>query len=292
MPAMASSENELSADAADSDEMEAWREVHSNLMQAVRIAHEAVSIEKAQRRYWLEEIAWNLSEDGNLTNASVWRQPTPFAMSSKDLIKTASSGAGTHTKGKKKGATSLESGDCRPTKKPRKKKGEGDVIKKPKKMKSASRATHHEEETPRTSPDAAEMSDRSYPPPDYPEHSHHQQQAHQHHQQQALQHHQQHWGHPPIDAAAQSLKIMVGAQVGCISALTAKLMLVCFPQLIVQIGRGGLWCGWLPSSFTASTSPHAVRLGSWPSTIASTTSTLCGSSGPAKLLIVARHCIR
>lgn len=179
-----------------SEDWEEWREVHAKLIQAVRKSQEAVAIQKAQRRYWLEEIAWNLSEDGSLTSASAWKRPVPVTKTSskKGALKSASA-AGSY-KRKKKDAASLESSDSRPAKKARKKKDEVDIVKKNKKARSASPAWQ-QEETPRTSPDAAEMSDRSYPPPDY---HHHQQQQHVHHP------HHQSWGDP---SAAAGLQMMV-----------------------------------------------------------------------------------
>lgn len=57
-------------------ELTAWREVHKRLTEAVIIAKEAVAAAKAQRRYWLEEIAANLTTEGKLTATSVWKKPT------------------------------------------------------------------------------------------------------------------------------------------------------------------------------------------------------------------------
>jgi hypothetical protein len=57
-------------------EMESWREAHKTLTEAVIVAKEAVTAAKAQRRYWLEEIAANLTAEGKLTSSSVWKKPT------------------------------------------------------------------------------------------------------------------------------------------------------------------------------------------------------------------------
>ena len=57
-------------------ELEAWREVHQKLTEAVLVGKEAVTAAKAQRRYWLEEIAANLTTDGKLTATSVWKKPS------------------------------------------------------------------------------------------------------------------------------------------------------------------------------------------------------------------------
>lgn len=55
--------------------LEAWRQVHSHLIRAVTVAREAVAAKKAQRRFWMEEICANLTEEGSLTNSSVWKRP-------------------------------------------------------------------------------------------------------------------------------------------------------------------------------------------------------------------------
>lgn len=57
-------------------ELEAWREVHRLVTHAVLVAKEAVHVAKAQRRYWMEEICANLTPEGKLTAASVWKKPT------------------------------------------------------------------------------------------------------------------------------------------------------------------------------------------------------------------------
>lgn len=57
-------------------EIKAWRQVHARLTEAVIVAQEAVTAAKAQRRYWLEEIAANLTSEGKLTTTSVWKKPS------------------------------------------------------------------------------------------------------------------------------------------------------------------------------------------------------------------------
>lgn len=57
------------------DDVAAWREVHATLLKAVQTARDAVAILKMQRRYWLEEIAWNLDDSGRVASHSVWKQP-------------------------------------------------------------------------------------------------------------------------------------------------------------------------------------------------------------------------
>lgn len=192
------------------DDLEAWREVHATLLQAVRKAQEAVDMQKAQRRYWLEEIAWNLSEDGCPTGASAWLRPVPVIKSS--LKKGAHLPASLTTassKRKKKGGTTLEeTGDHdKPAKKPRKKKDDEEVVKKSKKAKSLSPAWQQRQgATPHKSPDAAETGDRAYPPPAYPDYK--KQQPLHSPPQNPLQ---PSWGADPaiIAAAAQNLHAMV-----------------------------------------------------------------------------------
>ena len=63
--------------------MEAWRQVHRHLVRAVAIGREAVAAKKAQRRFWMEEICANLTEEGNLTQTSVWKRPEKKEASAK-----------------------------------------------------------------------------------------------------------------------------------------------------------------------------------------------------------------
>jgi hypothetical protein len=57
-----------------SADLQAWREVHKRLTEAVIVAKEAVAAAKSQRRYWLEEIAANLTPEGKLTATSPWKK--------------------------------------------------------------------------------------------------------------------------------------------------------------------------------------------------------------------------
>lgn len=57
-------------------DIESWRTVHESLIESVIVAREAVAAAKAQRRYWLEEICANLTPEGKLTAASIWKKPS------------------------------------------------------------------------------------------------------------------------------------------------------------------------------------------------------------------------
>jgi hypothetical protein len=120
---------DLSSSAAPS-ELDAWKEVHATLTEAVKRAQDAVHAQKAQRRFWMEEICANLTGEGKLKPTSVWKRPVvqkKSAVKKPNVPKTAA------TKRKKKDP------DSKPAKKPRKKKaanneGESDGPK-PKKIK-------------------------------------------------------------------------------------------------------------------------------------------------------------
>jgi hypothetical protein len=60
---------------AEPNELEAWREVHGKLLMACELAQEAVDEERRALRYWMEELAANLTEDGQRTANSVWTPP-------------------------------------------------------------------------------------------------------------------------------------------------------------------------------------------------------------------------
>jgi hypothetical protein len=62
-------------DGGNIDEVNTWRQVHSTLFNAVIKAQEAVAIQKAQRRFWLEEIAYNLDDAGQPASHSLWKRP-------------------------------------------------------------------------------------------------------------------------------------------------------------------------------------------------------------------------
>ena len=51
----------LSLSLPDSDNVEAWKEVHAVLLEAVRREQEAVQMLQVQRRYWLEELVAELT---------------------------------------------------------------------------------------------------------------------------------------------------------------------------------------------------------------------------------------
>lgn len=112
-------------DGAAEEELLGWREVHAELVAAVISERETIAGLKAQKRYWLEEISANLTEDGKLTNSSVWKKPTPLkkaikkSIGKKELKKTVG------TKRKKEASI-----DSKTSKKARKKKS-GEEEKKP-----------------------------------------------------------------------------------------------------------------------------------------------------------------
>lgn len=56
------------------NEIETWRGVHRALIQAVKCAEEAIAAQRAQKRYWLEEICANLDDDGGHQVTSVWKR--------------------------------------------------------------------------------------------------------------------------------------------------------------------------------------------------------------------------
>jgi hypothetical protein len=86
--------------------LEAWRQVHAQLLRAVTMAREAVAAKKAQRRFWMEEICANLTEEGSLTSSSVWKRPVPSRKASQlaknNKVATNKSAAAPTKKRKKK----------------------------------------------------------------------------------------------------------------------------------------------------------------------------------------------
>ena len=74
-------ESEVTPD--DDDEVGAWRNVHSTLLLAVHEAQKAIAVQKAQRRFWLEEIVHNLDDTGRPANRSVWQRPVQARMETK-----------------------------------------------------------------------------------------------------------------------------------------------------------------------------------------------------------------
>jgi hypothetical protein len=143
----------------------AWREVHSTLLLAVRKAQDAISIQKAQRRYWLEEIAWNLGEDGSLTAFSSWNRPVSVSTSSLSFpIQRGLRAVGTTRSSRKKreGVAMDTLDNAKPAKKPRTKKSEHNLelgVKKPRKGK-AEPSAWAEDETPRASPNESDTLER------------------------------------------------------------------------------------------------------------------------------------
>lgn len=81
--------------------IEAWRQVHSHLVRSVAIAREALAAKKAQRRFWMEEICANLTEEGNLTPTSVWKRPDPSSKKASASSSLVSSKKATPSKGTK-----------------------------------------------------------------------------------------------------------------------------------------------------------------------------------------------
>jgi hypothetical protein len=66
----------VTSDEESQVEVEAWKQVHEHLTNAVIVAKEAVAAKKAQRRFWMEEICANLTPEGKLTVNSVWNRPS------------------------------------------------------------------------------------------------------------------------------------------------------------------------------------------------------------------------
>lgn len=127
---VASSEGEQ----GHNNELDAWREVHGLLTNALLVAKEAVGAKKVQRRFWLEEICANLTDGGKLTQNSVWLRPSPPK-------KTA-------TKRAAKPPTAVP-----PTKKPRKKKStDGTPAAAGKTKKLRKRKTNEEDDNDEQSP--------------------------------------------------------------------------------------------------------------------------------------------
>lgn len=110
-------------------ELDAWRQVHTLLRRSVEKARIAVDQKKAERRYWMEELAFNLSETtgGKLDPHSSWKRPT--------AVKFPKSG-GTAPGGKRKkketttsaSTTNSQSPEKPPAKKPRIKKKKEDIV--------------------------------------------------------------------------------------------------------------------------------------------------------------------
>lgn len=59
--------------------VEAWKQVHFHLTKAVIVARQSIEAKKRQRRFWLETICNNLTEEGKLAPHSVWKRPASAA---------------------------------------------------------------------------------------------------------------------------------------------------------------------------------------------------------------------
>lgn len=64
----------VSTATADNCDLATWQHLHRTLHNAVRVAQEQVDIQKAQKRYWMEEIAAHIQADGTLQPHSSWRK--------------------------------------------------------------------------------------------------------------------------------------------------------------------------------------------------------------------------
>jgi hypothetical protein len=101
-------------------ELDAWKQVHATLTEAVKRAQEAVSVRKSQRRFWMEEICSNMTDDGKQKTSSVWKRPV-------GQKKPARRGPAAKVAGTKRKKKDLTGGSPdKATKKPRKKKEDGD----------------------------------------------------------------------------------------------------------------------------------------------------------------------
>ena len=109
-------------------ELAAWRQVHALLLRAVEAAETAVAQKKAERRYWMEELAFNLSETGGKLEAqSSWKRPVAIKFPKTASATAASSSSKATTGGgkrkKKEGKADTASPDAvASVKKPRKNK--------------------------------------------------------------------------------------------------------------------------------------------------------------------------
>lgn len=59
-------------DSEDLDDIDAWKEVHRQLILAVAMTQDTINAEKAKRRFLLEEIYLNVKADGTLAPSSKW----------------------------------------------------------------------------------------------------------------------------------------------------------------------------------------------------------------------------
>jgi hypothetical protein len=131
------SESVLERPESGDDNVAAWRQVHATLLEAVNRAQLGVQAQRAQRRFWLEEICGNLTDHGKLVVGSVWRRPAaslnqhispPFTANINETVPGISHGKNSSKKtatkqnylDENKGSELLA--DVKPAKKGRKKK--------------------------------------------------------------------------------------------------------------------------------------------------------------------------
>jgi hypothetical protein len=105
-------------------DLETWKEVHSTLQKAVQLAQDAVAVQAAQRRFWLEELNANLGDESSniygSKSSSVWKKP--YVLRKKDIVVVKKLVAAAASKPVKRKAVALEDPDGKPAKKPRKKR--------------------------------------------------------------------------------------------------------------------------------------------------------------------------
>mmetsp|Transcript_780 Transcript_780/g.1203 ORF Transcript_780/g.1203 Transcript_780/m.1203 type:complete len:218 (-) Transcript_780:46-699(-) len=148
-------------------DIESWRKVHESLIESIIVAREAVAAAKAQRRYWLEEICANLTPEGKLTSASIWKKPSKKGGGKRKLPKVT----------RRKKSDDTETDEEEPTKKkpkvarPKKKKK---VTLPPKKMhlklKLSKQESDDDEEDDDETEDAATFSNTNQQPAEYSVH--------------------------------------------------------------------------------------------------------------------------
>ena len=100
------------------EELEAWKQIHQHLKKAILIAQEAVRAKKMQRRYWMEEICANLTEEGKLISTSVWQRPKGKRKSVTKKVKKETKESKVKNKGTKKRKEAIDDGSStkkRPT---------------------------------------------------------------------------------------------------------------------------------------------------------------------------------
>lgn len=90
-------------------ELEKWKSIHSLLKQSVSKALEEIAILKAQKRYWLEQLAFNLNDAGKVEPNSTWEKSSdknlpkvPKTASSAKKRKQQTGSVASNSKSKKK----------------------------------------------------------------------------------------------------------------------------------------------------------------------------------------------